>query len=197
MRTAAFGAIGALILGMVAAPAMAGGYYDAGPPPGYGPPPCHRGCPPPCPPPRRWREGPPERGPPPEWNGPPPAAYNEGYDDGYNGFAPAEVFEGGVGDDEGFVDDGGAGGVGIIDFAGRGRDFRRDHDRDRDRFFDHDRAMQREHQSVSQQMHSYERQSVSVHAYAQASAQASAHAQARVYSRMSRSYGGSRGGGRR
>lgn len=195
MRTAAFGAIGALILGMVAAPAMAGGYYDAGPPPGYGPPPCHRGCPPPCPPPRRWREGPPEMGPPPEWNGPPPAAYNEGYDDGYNGFAPAEVFEGGVGDDEGFVDDGGAGGVGIIDFAGRGRDFRRDHDRDR--FFDHDRAMQREHQSESQQMHSYERQSVSEHAYAQASAQASAHAQARVYSRMSRSYGGSRGGGRR
>lgn len=132
MKNSAVGALGALLLATTAAPALAGGYYDAGPQtPGW------RGdcppqtCPPPGPPSEIYEGVPPapdqlappdyDQGPPPADYGPEPgpAAYGDEY---YGGPAMA----GGVGpgmyyDDGGaLVDEGPGLGVGLVYYGGYG-----------------------------------------------------------------------------
>lgn len=104
MRSAA-GAVGALTLALSAAPAFAGGYWDAGPatpePPGAGPP-----CASHCPPRHAWRE---HDG----W------AFHDRFDaatpDAADVVMPADFFAGGggVGPDA-FMDEGGGGGAVIV-----------------------------------------------------------------------------------
>jgi hypothetical protein len=106
-------AIGALILLAGAAPARAGGYWDAGP--GLPPSPayrdCDRACAPPAPPPcgceRRYAD---------EYQGPPPPEEFAGGDVGFEGGVGPAFFDTGGGGGAVFVENGG-GGFGGIDIA--------------------------------------------------------------------------------
>jgi len=178
LRTTALGAIGALILTAAAAPAVAGGYYDIGPQPGYAPPcppprpPCRRDCIPAPPP--QWREAPP-----PGWGGPPPP------DEGY---APAG-YDGDYGDVGGYVGSGevieGGPGFGIDYYGGFDR-----FDHGRRRFDEREREHQRGWSYESQ--HTSEHAQTSAHVSEQAHISEQTHVQARTYVHAS---GGWHGGG--